>query len=112
MEVKISRKKSDPVYHIEFNHNMVQKVSNVIIRKNGKFVITGEAICEDNTQYCRNCCRKKALEQAFLNIKDLDENEIPRTHRHKIWDEYRKMTKVPRWQKTKLNRRDVLLAKA
>lgn len=105
MEVKISRKKNSDVYDIEFNHNMIQKVTNVIIRRNKKFLIAGNSACDKDTQYCRDCCRKEALTNAIASLREIDPSALTKEVTYKIWNTYRTLTKRPRWAKSKLNRK-------
>ncbi len=103
MNVVINKDAADPIkYRIVFQHNKADKVAGVVIYKNERFLSSGTAICDINDEYCKDCCRKNSLASAIENAK----LAIPREHRYKIWNVYRKLpSKEPRWTKSKLNSR-------
>ena len=106
MEVIIGKKSKDPItYRVDFHHNIRDKISGVTIFKNDRFIVNGSSICDEDSSYCRDCCRKHALADAFERAGI---NTIPREHRFEFWEAYRKLPRTatgkvkPRWPKCNL----------
>lgn len=116
MDVIVGKRTKNPItYRIDFHHNVGDKISGVTIYKDGKFVSNGNSVCAVDDDYCKDCCRKHSLENAFAVS---GKGVIPREHRYEIWETYRKLPKTmsgkvnPRWVKSPLKRKSALLATA
>lgn len=75
-------------FKVKWNHDR-EKRETICTLSRGSVTSNGHALCSPNDNFNKDVGRKVSLSRA---LESFDKEE--RTH---VWDNYRKLTKEPRW---------------
>jgi len=91
---------------VRFRHDSVKGITESIISIPGREEMIGaRARCSVNDNYCKESGRKLSLLRAMQSAN------INRADRFLEWEQYRLMTKTPRWPATTLDSKRIKRAK-